>query len=102
TNYFISARGEDGRFGTRDDVIIRISSAVYDASANAVLLTSSRRLNLHRHFALTVKLGPISISGNGTDTVLIFGGKEILGGFVGHHGYGSALVPLLSHEDQIG
>ena len=31
---------------------------------------------------------------------MLFGGKQILGGFVGHHGYGSALVPLKSHAEQ--
>ena len=79
-NYFISTRGRDGRFGTRDDGHIRITSAVYDGTANAVLLTSSRRLNLYDHFSLTVKLGPISVDRNGTDTTRIFGGRRSSGG----------------------
>ncbi len=41
-NYRLVAAGADGRFGTRDDVPIRLSSAAYNAANNTVTLTSAR------------------------------------------------------------
>ena len=101
-NYSITARGSAGRFGVPGNLHYKVSSAIYDASTNAVLLTSARRLNLHDHFELTIELGPISPGGNGKETTMLFGGEQILGGFVGNHGHGTALRPLRLHHNQIG
>jgi hypothetical protein len=101
-NYLITARGPSGRFGATDNPHYKISSAIYAAPPNAVLLTSTRRLNLHDQFELTIDLAPISLAGNGKDTTMLFGGERILGGFVGNHGYGTALRPLRKHSGPIG
>jgi hypothetical protein len=101
-NYVVIARGPDGRFGTADDVSIPIASAEYNATSQEVLLTSANRLNLHDHFELTVNLSAMSPGGDGTNQVRLFGGKQILGGFVGNHGRGTQLVPLRSHQGQVG
>ncbi len=53
-NYQLVAPGRDGRFGTRDDVRIGVSSARYDAASRTVTLHPIRRLNLHRVYQLTV------------------------------------------------
>lgn len=102
SNYLITARGPSGRFGAADNPHYTFSSAIYAAEPNAVLLTSTRRLNLHDQFELTIDLGPISQGGNGTTTTTLFGGTQILGGFVGDHGHGTALRPLRKHTGQIG
>jgi hypothetical protein len=74
SNYRIVARGRDGKFGTRDDIAIKLKSAVYDATAHAVTLSPARRLPLSRKFRLTVRgtiadeLGtPLDGKGNGTN-----------------------------------
>jgi len=101
-NYLITARGPSGHFGAPDNPHYTFSSAIYAAAPNAVLLTSSRRLNLHDHFELTIDLAPISLGGNGKDTTMLFGGEQILGGFVGNHGHGTALLPLRKDPKPIG
>ncbi len=68
TNYRILAAGLDGRFGTHDDQLIAIESAIYDSSTNTVTLTPARRLNLHRRYELIVNgstpTGVADLAGN--------------------------------------
>jgi hypothetical protein len=103
-NYAITLRGPDGVFGTTDDVTVPIIAAVYSPSANAALLTSARRLNFRDRFELAVQLGTIANSGAGAgnDPVVLFGGKQDLGGVVGNHGRGTALLPLPSDPPSFG
>jgi hypothetical protein len=61
--------GPDHRFGTRDDRIIPIRSARYDAASQAVRLRPIRRLPLRRTYRLTVVGTP---PGGLTDTGGIF------------------------------
>jgi hypothetical protein len=49
-----------------------------------------------------MNLAALSTDGKGTVTSTVFGGRQILGGFVGNHGRGTELVPLRSHKDQFG
>jgi hypothetical protein len=102
SNYNILLRGADGVFGTADDVAVPIVAAVYNASRNTVLLTSSRRLNLHDHFMLKVNSSAISVASDPGDTLVPFGGKQDLGGFVGNHGVGTRLIPIRPNNDHVG
>jgi hypothetical protein len=54
TNYRIVAPGRDGKFGTRDDRVIRLKSATLDPSGRTVVLTPAVRLSLFRAFRLTI------------------------------------------------
>jgi len=54
SNYTLVAPGHDGRFGTRDDQVIRINSATYNPTTRTVTLTPSRHLNWYRRYRITV------------------------------------------------
>ncbi len=53
-NYTLTTAGRDHRFGTRDDGLIRLQTAVYDATAQTVTLTSVHPYSLHLLTRLTV------------------------------------------------
>ncbi len=55
SNYTLVAPGHDGRFGTRDDQVIRVNSATYDPNTRTVTLSPSRHLNWYRRYRITVK-----------------------------------------------
>jgi hypothetical protein len=57
-DYRLVAPRPDHRFGTRDDRVIRIRAAQYDATLDMVTLRPSRRLPLHRTFQLTISGAP--------------------------------------------
>jgi uncharacterized membrane protein len=65
-NYLLVRRGRDGRFGTRDDRVIRLRGASYNPTTRAVTLRPSRRLRLRDTFLLTVR-GLADRSGNRLD-----------------------------------
>ena len=52
--YRLVSPGPDHRFGTSDDSLIPVSSAVYDPARRTVTLRPARRLSLVRVFQLTV------------------------------------------------
>jgi hypothetical protein len=54
-NYEIRAPGKDKLFGTTDDKLIALRSAVYDAAANEVTLTPAKKLKVNRAFQITVQ-----------------------------------------------
>jgi uncharacterized repeat protein (TIGR01451 family) len=63
TNYRIVGQGPDRKFGTRDDFVIPVASAVYDAATNQVTLSPRDRLNIHRPYRLIVNgVGPTGLS----------------------------------------
>src|SRR5205823_9117057 len=68
TNYRIVAPGRDGRFGTHDDKVIAIASAVYNSTLHTVTLAPKRRLDLHHRFELVINgssaAGVTDVSGN--------------------------------------
>jgi uncharacterized repeat protein (TIGR01451 family) len=53
-NYRLAGPGKDGRFGTADDLVLRLRPIRYDPSRRDVILIPSRRLPLHHRFQLTV------------------------------------------------
>lgn len=53
-NYRLVAPGRDGKFGTRDDRVIRVRSATYDPAALTATLTPVARLQLGHFSQLTV------------------------------------------------
>ena len=70
--------------GTKNDVHVPITSAVYDPTSNSVLLSSARRLNVHYDVLFTINASVFG-GANGNDFVTLFGGKKSLGGFLGEH-----------------
>lgn len=91
-NYRLVTPGRDRRFGTRDDVIVRLASAAYDPATYSVRLApAARRLPLFQRYQLTVNGQPTRgltdragtyLAGNGsgqtgTDYVRRFG-PEVL------------------------
>jgi len=60
-NYRLVAPGRDGRLGTRDDVVLRIASAVYDEALHTVVLRPRSRLSwpAARPLGLTVLGGSL-------------------------------------------
>ena len=58
TNYRLVAAGRDGRFGTRDDVVIALAAATYDPTTQSVTLVTRRPLPIRRPYRLTVQGGP--------------------------------------------
>jgi uncharacterized repeat protein (TIGR01451 family) len=72
TNYRIVDPGRDGRFGTRDDRVIRVKSAALDSSGRIVVLTPAERLPLNRAFRLT-------INGSGSHSVTDTAGRLLDG-----------------------
>jgi hypothetical protein len=53
-NYAVVSPGRDGRYGTRDDVTIPISSATYDPTSASVTLRMGQQLDTHKTYRLTV------------------------------------------------
>ena len=91
-NYRLVTPGRDRRFGTRDDVVVRLASAAYDPATYSVRLApAARRLPLFQRYQLTVNGQPTRgltdragtyLAGNGsgqpgTDYVRRFG-PEVL------------------------
>lgn len=54
-NYRLVGPGRDGRFGTRDDRVIRIRRAQYDGATRTVTLRPARRLPIRKVFQLIVR-----------------------------------------------
>ena len=92
TNYRLVAAGRDGRFGTRDDVVIALRSATYDPISRAVSLTTRHPLPLRRQYHLTVRAAQggltdltshaLNSNANGTpggDAVVRFNQKALAG-----------------------
>src|SRR5262249_26501808 len=52
-NYSLSTAGRDHRFGTRDDRVIPLLSAVYDADARMLKLTPATPLSQNQLFRIT-------------------------------------------------
>jgi hypothetical protein len=58
-NYTVLASGQDGRLGTRDDLVIHVHAAAYNPMAHAVTIIPNRRLNLYRRYLFLVSgIGP--------------------------------------------
>ena len=72
SNYRITAPGRDGRFGTRDDRIIRVKSAALDPSGRVMVISPAVRLPLYRVFRL-------AINGPGSHSVTDTGGRLLDG-----------------------
>jgi hypothetical protein len=78
-NFQVVCRGPDGRFGTPDDGIQRIRSAVYDPQAQTVTLRMRHPLSLRRTFRLTA-LGTTETGLRGTNGKPLDGQANGLGG----------------------
>ena len=55
SNYHLAFRGPDGKFGTRDDILIKILSAQYNDVDHTVTLHPARLLPLSSRYRLTVR-----------------------------------------------
>ena len=80
-NYHVIAPGKDKVLGTADDIVVPISSAVYNPTLNTVTLTTAQRINVHYNYKLVVALPCYT-----TPYVIPFGKKTSLAGFTGHQG----------------
>lgn len=80
-NYTIITPDASGSFTGRGASVIPITSAVYDPATHSVLLTTARRLNVHRLFQLQVNMPCYT-----TPTTIEFGSTRSLGGFHNHQG----------------
>ena len=81
SNFRLVAAGEDGRFGTRDDVVIALRSAMLAADGRTIRLATRHPLPLRHHYQLTVG-GLTDLAGNaqaGGAAVLRFN-RSILAG----------------------
>jgi hypothetical protein len=58
SNYTVILDGGDGRIGTRDDRLIPVGSATYNAATRSVTLRLARQVNLRRLAQLTVRGTP--------------------------------------------
>src|SRR5271166_5071993 len=76
SNYSVITRG-----GRR----IAIVSATFNPTTNSVTLQPARRLNVHLHFQLSVKL-PCPNAESATPVLIPFGGRSSLIGFHNHRG----------------
>jgi hypothetical protein len=63
-NYELLSPGKDRRFGTRDDRVLALRSAVYDPAANTVTLTPVKRLKTNQAFRITVQDAVTDVDGN--------------------------------------
>lgn len=88
-NYSVTVPNRSGSFTGPGVTHVAVTSAVYNATTNSVILTTARRLNVHYQFQLDVKL-PCN---NGNTVVIQFGGKNSLGGFTNPH-KGNVFVPV--------
>jgi hypothetical protein len=98
TSYELRAPGKDVQFGTRDDKVLALRSATYDASARTVTLTPAKQLKTNKPFQFTVRDTVRSATGvpldgdsNGTP-----GGAHIVRG-----GLWSQIVYVESDGDQV-
>jgi uncharacterized repeat protein (TIGR01451 family) len=66
SNFSLIAAGADGRFGTRDDVVISLKSAVLEADGRTIMITTRRPLPLRHTYRLTID-GPTDLAGNRLD-----------------------------------
>ena len=55
SNYHLVGRGPDGKFGTRDDLLIKILSAQYNDADHTVTLHPARLIPLSSRLRLTVR-----------------------------------------------
>lgn len=63
-NYRIVEAGADGKFGTKDDHLVALRSAAYNAATSAVTLTLKRKINLHKLYeVIATGRGPQGIRG---------------------------------------
>lgn len=62
-NYVLVYAGPDGRIGTRDDRLIALASATYDAASQTVVLAPRLRLPLRAHYGLQILGGPDGVIG---------------------------------------
>ena len=85
-NYQIIAAGRDRRFGTRDDVVIPINAANFNATTNAVTLIPAMNLNIYQPYELVFQFPNQS-----TPTVVPFNHRN-LAGFNYHGGRFFAVV----------
>jgi len=76
SNYSVITRG-----GRR----IAIVSATFNPTTNSVTLQPARRLNVHLHFQLSVKI-PCPNAESATPVLIPFGGRSSLIGFYNHRG----------------
>ena len=66
--YAIVHPGRDGRFGTRDDRVYALKSAVYDEALRTVTLTPRARLPLNGRYRVVVRGSqPLSATGQALD-----------------------------------
>jgi hypothetical protein len=79
-NYFIVKPNHAGSFTGPGTQIIPIVRATYNPDTNQVLLQPARRLNVHYQFQLHINL-----PGFTGQSVIQFGGKQSLGGFLNPH-----------------
>ncbi len=73
TNYIIVDPGRDGRLQTRDDQLIPLQWADYDATSWSVALRPTKSLSLHRRYGLIVNGTP---TGGLTDTFGVYLGGQ--------------------------
>jgi hypothetical protein len=78
-NYMIRSHNNRNSYTGPGSKMIPVTSAVYNPATNTVTLTTGVHLNVHHKFQLTVKIPNLSVCGNGSNTVTIFGGKQDLG-----------------------
>jgi uncharacterized repeat protein (TIGR01451 family) len=93
-NYRLVAAGRDRRFGTPDDVVIRLASAAYDASSKTVTLAPGRPINPRMPLLLGVNgLTPTGVSS--TTGVLLDGNNDGIpgGNYLATVGGATAPVP---------
>lgn len=74
-NFTVLSPGRDGRFGTRDDVVMPIVSAAYNASNSSVTLLMGKKLDTHKSYRLTVN-GTTTGGVAGPTGVLIDGNRD--------------------------
>jgi hypothetical protein len=80
-NYYIVAANHAGSFTGPGTRIIPIVRATYNPATNQVALVPAHSLNVHYQFQLHVNLPGF----NGNSSVIQFGGKQSLGGFLNPH-----------------
>jgi hypothetical protein len=98
-NYMIRSHNSRNSYTGPGSKMIPVTSAVYDPATNTVTLTTGVHLNVHHKFQLTVKIPNISVCGNGSNFVTVYGGKQDLGP-VTIHGHTFTLASTKSATDQ--
>lgn len=80
--YKIVAPNKAGSFTGPGTSTIAVTSATYNPNTFTVKLITAKQLNVHQLFQLVISL-PCT---RGNPTVILFGGKNSLGGFTSHQG----------------